>query len=59
MNLSETAFLLPATSAAADYRVRIFTLASFPDADGTVWVGGATVTCIDGEVEIYSGVHEH
>ena len=26
-NLSETAFLLPATSAAADYRVRIFTLA--------------------------------
>lgn len=26
-NLSETAFLLPATSAAADYRIRIFTLA--------------------------------
>ena len=22
------------------------------DADGTVWVGGATVTCIDGEIEI-------
>lgn len=22
------------------------------DAEGTVWVGGATVTCIDGEIKI-------
>ena len=42
-NLSETTFVPPPTSG----RVHVA-----QDADGTVWVGGGTVSCVRGEVDL-------
>jgi PhzF family phenazine biosynthesis protein len=55
-NLSETAFVLPATSAAADYRVRIFTpVAELPFA-GHPTIGTAHALLEAGLIEAHDGV---
>ena len=51
MNLSETTFVLPSSSAETDYRLRIFTpRAELPFA-GHPTIGSA-VTCVDGSLRV-------
>jgi PhzF family phenazine biosynthesis protein len=55
-NLSETAFVLPATSAAADYRVRIFTPAAELPFAGHPTIGTAHALLESGLTKAHDGV---